>query len=188
MLVRNCPIEALYAALEMVNLVFEGNITWNRAPERVGSGIRFTLRVKDSKKPGHRRSHSGRRHPSACWHVHGLFFSCLFHELVAPDAVVISRWVENGRITRESGNWQDADIGSIMFPLQLSRACDCKHPLRDLRDVCPKCNGLGHCHDYPLGDEHICPICKGIGFVTHIVATEWRSQMEAYRISKGVSA
>ena len=122
---RNCTQDDLQAALVKVNEKYGGNVIWNRSPERVGRRFRATLKVASSKGAGARRSHSGRRLASACWHAHGHFFEALFS--IAPEAVVKSA---GNMITRQSGNWQDSNIGSMMQPLMYSRACDCGDGIR----------------------------------------------------------
>lgn len=115
MLYRKCNIQDLEKALDIINKKYQGNITFNRLDNKG-----FTLKCKDSKKPGHRRGYSGRRLISACWHVHGDFFDALFE--IKPEAIIISL---GEKITRFYGNWQDRNIGSMMYPLYLSEACDC---------------------------------------------------------------
>lgn len=116
--------EDLIKALEVVNKRYEGNIMFNRLDGNI-----FTLKVKDSKGPGHRvhyryswNGYEGeRRSRSACWHVHGHFFDALFE--INPDAVV---WSCGNKITAEEGNWIDKNIGSQMFPLMYSESCECE--------------------------------------------------------------
>ena len=87
-MITNATTDQLRQALDEVNKLYDGNVIFNRQPEPVGSRIRFTLRVKDSKKPGDRRSHQGRRMSSACWHVHRDFFDELFK--VNPESYVVA--------------------------------------------------------------------------------------------------
>jgi len=131
---KNCTMEELQAALDIVNVQYKGNVGWKSLdPQR--KQIAFTLKVRDSKGPGHRlgfpqppRSWKGetnwkpgKRMPFACWHVHGYFFEALFQ--VNPNAAVLS-----GRswITKDGGNWQDRNIGSQAYPLMFSEACECE--------------------------------------------------------------
>ena len=120
-MITNATIDQLRQAMEAVNKLYDGNVIFNRQPEPVGSRLRFTLRVKDSKGPGARRSHQGRRMSSACWHVHGHFFEELFK--VNPEAYVVAGGCK--RISKDGGNWQDRNIGSRMFPMFFSEACRC---------------------------------------------------------------
>ena len=57
---------------------------------------------------------------SACWHVHGNFFDCLFK--INKEAVIVSM---SKKITEFEGNWEDSNIGSQMFPHYHSEACEC---------------------------------------------------------------
>lgn len=114
------------AALAAVNEKYDGNIVWKRF-EQNGSGVHFTLTVKNSKGKGGRYGQSlspngnRRRIAAACWHVHGDFFDALFS--VAPNAYVRSM---GRKITKKQGNWEDRNIGSQMHPLYYSKACDCQ--------------------------------------------------------------
>ncbi len=105
------------------------------------------LRVQDSKGRFHRRSHTGRRMPSACYHGHYAFMCHLFD--LAPDAVIRSSCIGQGYSLGESywggqrtmvyagrdsfhdqaqpdgGMIADANCGSIMDPLRYADACDC---------------------------------------------------------------
>lgn len=121
--------EELERALEIVNKKYGGNIIFNRMPEKRGSRTAFTIKVKSSKGPGHRRGfihngEEGKRLASACWHAHGDLFDAIFK--VNPEAVVIVGG-PNGKskITASRGNWQDRNIGSMVYPIYFSEACDC---------------------------------------------------------------
>lgn len=117
--------EDLHNALEIINKKYEGNVEFNNFQPN-GKRVSFTLKVKDSKEPGHRlgmfvtSKGNHLRMVSACWHVHGDFFDALFS--VNPSATVTTA---GKTITRHGGNWQDWNIGSIMNPLYYSEACDC---------------------------------------------------------------
>ena len=115
---RECTKEDLFKALDKINEKYGGNVEFNRFDDKG-----FTLRVKSSKGPGHRLSQSSpqKRMVSACWHVHGDFFDALFE--VNPDAYVIS--LGDKRISKDRGNWADWNIGSRMFPMYFSEACEC---------------------------------------------------------------
>lgn len=124
---KNTTIADLENALQVVNQKYQGNIRFKRL-EQNGRGVNFTLTVNSSCEPGHRRGFFGfdgkqpKRLAAACWHVHGDFFEALLN--IAPDAVVISQG--NKIITKQSGNWQDWNIGSQMHPMYYSEACDCE--------------------------------------------------------------
>jgi len=126
MIAKNCSMIHLATALTKVNERFANNITFKRL-EMKGRNILFTLTVKNSRAPGSRTSASmfnpARRVSAACWHVHGHFFDELFK--VVPSAVIVSRG--NKKITKDSGNWEDWQIGSMMYPIMYSEACDCNN-------------------------------------------------------------
>ena len=126
MLVRNTQTWHLENALTYINReYFSGNICWERAPEKQGKALRFTLKVKDSKAPGARVSHQGRRMAKACWHVHGHLFDALFER--CPEAVVIPS--QGMKIHAKGGNWIDREIGSYARPMKYSEACGCNDAL-----------------------------------------------------------
>ena len=128
MIAKNCEINDLYRALDMIQYKYDNNITWNRKPERKGRQFIFTLKTNSVDKPGHGLGHPDyfggngkqRRLRSACWHVHGDFFDALLE--VNSDAVIKSA----GKIIDiNGGNWTDWQRGSIMFPIMASELCEC---------------------------------------------------------------
>ena len=121
MIIKNSSFNELYDAIKLLNQEYDDNIQFNREPDQISKNrIAFTIRCKDSKKAGHRRTHSGRRHVSACWHVHGN----LFDILVAKNENVVIK-TGHGTIDKHGGNWIDTNIGSLYNPLMYSDACDC---------------------------------------------------------------
>jgi hypothetical protein len=114
--------ETLQKALDVVNAKYDGNIEFERFEPNCRS-VNFTLRVKSSRKPGARRSQSGRRMAKACWHVHGDLFDAVL--VIDPKARIVSRGGPGAVITDQGGNWQDCNIGSMMQPMMFSQACDC---------------------------------------------------------------
>lgn len=122
----NATISELNQALDLVNKRYNNNIIFRwPGPEQISRNrTKFTLTVKDSRGPGSRVSASvyqnRRRVKAACWHVHGHFFDGLFS--INPDLFVRSA---GRKITREAGNWYDWNIGSQMYPVYFSEACDC---------------------------------------------------------------
>jgi hypothetical protein len=115
---KNCTVQELQMALEIINHKYEGNIRFKRLDG--GKTPQFTLTVNSSKAKGGRLGQHGRRIAAACWHVHGDFFDALLK--VNPSAVITTAFA---RIDADGGNWQDKNIGSIMFPMYYSEACDC---------------------------------------------------------------
>ena len=129
-LIRNVTKEDLEKALEILNQKYDNNVTWNRFQQISSRSFRVTLRVKDSKKAGHRIAYWAyvngkiKRLPYACWHTHGDFFDILLN--INPNAVI---QVLNRKIYRVGNeivnNWVDWNIGSLMYPLYYSEACEC---------------------------------------------------------------
>lgn len=122
-MISNATKEELQQSLELVNRIYEGNIIFkNISP--VGRRLRFTLTVKDSHKKGGRLSqsqfHPGRHICAACWHVHGNFFDALFS--IRENIYIYS---QGRKITAMAGNWHDKNIGSMMYPVNFSEACEC---------------------------------------------------------------
>lgn len=139
MIAKNTSIPELNKALSIISQHYGNNIRWNREPEYMPYGskrIRFTLRVKSSKGPGAKISKcqeyfgkKARRTTAACWHVHGYFFEALIS--INNNAIIQSStsqgpikiyMSESGHIV---GNWQDWNIGSMMYPVYYSESCDC---------------------------------------------------------------
>lgn len=123
MKVKNTTRSALFAALDIVNEEYAGNITFQTAPESLNkkeTRFSFRLSVIDSKESGARRSATGRRIAAACWHVHGDFFEALIS--ITPTAEIRTA---GGVINAAGGNWQDRNIGSYYQPLMHSEACEC---------------------------------------------------------------
>lgn len=128
MIAKNTNQQEMTKALRATSAQFQNNVIFNRF-EQKGKQIAFTLKVKDSKKAGHRLHlsygldglRSQRRSPHACWHVHGTFFDELFK--INKNAVIMSR---GKKISIDGGNWEDDNIGSMMFPVWFSESCDCK--------------------------------------------------------------
>jgi hypothetical protein len=124
--IKHVTTAQMETALATVNASYEGNVIFNRYDVERNGTINFTLRVKDSKAPGHRRSHMGRRIPAACWHVHRDFMAAVFD--LAPDAVLRScRACYKGKdgFERDFPATGFANIGSMMQPLAYADACDC---------------------------------------------------------------
>uniref|UniRef100_A0A6M3KX43 Uncharacterized protein n=1 Tax=viral metagenome TaxID=1070528 RepID=A0A6M3KX43_9ZZZZ len=136
MLIKNTSITELTEALVKVNEKYEGNVKFREieAKNTAGTRFRLTLQVVDAKGPGHRKgfthpwtTRSGKPYKAkrliyACWHVHGDYFDCLFD--INPKVEI--RVGRQGTIYRnKTDNWEDFDMGSIMYPVKLSELCDC---------------------------------------------------------------
>lgn len=141
MLIKGVTSQQLNEALDRTNRVFGGNVEFKEIKKLNASEThprwQLTLRVKNSHRPGHRRSTRGIRMVSACWHVHGTFFEKLLD--VAPSAIIkpgyghardavfrkrtgIQLDVDSGAIIN---NWREIVMGSLYEPRRLSELCDC---------------------------------------------------------------
>ncbi len=109
----------LIDALKRTNKDFAGNVRFKRI-EQQGRQMLFTLTVHNSSEPGARRGYQGQRVAAACWHVHGTFFD---HLIDINPGVVIKTALAT--IDKNGGNWQDKQVGSVMFPRMYSEMCDC---------------------------------------------------------------
>lgn len=121
---------------------YNNNLTFNRWPEQRGNALIFTLRVKDSKGPGHKRGLKflgfdrgyalGKRLASACWHAHRDFMIELFHQF--PNTRLKTSLADYHGETeflylyKETGR---CNIGGSIFPIYLQDACDCCGPTLD---------------------------------------------------------
>ena len=132
MLIKHVTRADLENALAAVNTLFGDNVKFNRCDVANNNGDRWnvTLKVESSRGPGARRSHTGRRMASACWHVYGEFMDALptGARINAPVVVGYDRWGREKIAHRDRSpgdEWQDWNIGSIMSPLYYSEACEC---------------------------------------------------------------
>jgi len=125
MIIKYCSEKDLKKALKETNKLFDNNIIFNSFQRLSRNRIRVTLRVKDSKGKGARKSLRGRRLISACWHVHGSFF---YYLIKTNEKAIIETmlWIYNKDNIHQ---WVDADIGTFLEPLYYSEACDCDNDL-----------------------------------------------------------
>lgn len=132
MIFKNVSKEDLERALKMVNKKYHQNITFKRGPEPKGKRWLITLTVNNANKKkgttrGARLGPSGlmgygsiHHIAAACWHVHGDFFDILWD--IQPKMEVRGGGFH---YTNPTQNWQNRNIGSIMYPVYFSEACDC---------------------------------------------------------------
>ena len=118
-MITNATETQLFQALSKLNEMYDGNISLVYVRRQSKNRNRFRLAAKSGKK-GSRWSCSGdpnivRKLPCASWHAHGYYFDFLF--TLDPNIWIQSR---GNKITKDRGNWQDIQIGSIMNPLYMS--------------------------------------------------------------------
>jgi hypothetical protein len=94
----------LIAALNNVNKTQGYSLSFNRF-EKIGKYYHFTLK-SPSKVPGSRTSISGKNLACASWHAHGYLFDEIFK--IEPEAII---YTIGKKITSESGNWVDQNLG-----------------------------------------------------------------------------
>ena len=118
-MIIKCSRQEILEALGMTQIEYPG-LTLNRFDSLNSRDNRYavTLRMESSRDKGARRSHSGRRMVSACWHVHGTFMDNM------PEGTEI---VSLGRKCHAGvDDWYDWNAGSIMYPVYISELCDCQ--------------------------------------------------------------
>ena len=129
MKISNVKYGDIIEALRETNVWFSGNVIINTHSflNQAGTRHTVTLRVRDSKEPGHRLGQSTtskgnhRRLVNACWHVYGTFVDALFEAV--PNAKVSNH--NKKMVDRDDWYWHDWNIGSIMSPMYYSEACEC---------------------------------------------------------------
>ncbi len=127
MKVKGVTIQELRAIVARVGFYcYCENLEFNREPEKQGNFIFFTLRTKESAKPGHRRSHSGRLGYTACWHVYRDVFEEILH--MHTEAIIVTcharyEGVDDFLIKFPATGL--VNVGSMAYPLLFQDACDC---------------------------------------------------------------
>lgn len=115
MRIKGLTITELHRALDRVNKEQGYQLIFNRYPEKKGNFYNFTIRSKKSGIAGSRTGFTGRKLISASWHAHGYFFDEVLK--MNNEAII---WSGKNKITSESGNWIDWNIGSLMYPMSYS--------------------------------------------------------------------
>lgn len=128
MKITNITIDQMEHCLKALNREYNNNIIWKRTHERHGKWLHFTLKAKDSKRKGARRSLKGKRTVAACWRVHWDFFDVVLTKY--PNAIIIATiGADSVKIYNDEGsivnNWIGTDIGNYSNPLLFSEACGC---------------------------------------------------------------
>ena len=121
MLIIGATAHEIGDALNAASELFAGNLEFKRFEhERTRQDgreqFRVTLRVTNSREPGHTHGRQGRHTIAACWHAHGEFFDAL------PEGTEIRAL---GRVTHPGNPWVDIDVGSLIYPRYMSELCHC---------------------------------------------------------------
>lgn len=110
---------------------YGGNLKINHDAAIRGSAkrpcVQFRLQVKNSRLKGARRSGSGRRTVSACWHCHRDVMKELF--AVNPDCKIVTALATYEHALDFQDKYQGTrhkNIGSVNEPQTLQTSCDCK--------------------------------------------------------------
>ena len=129
MQIRNVTNGDIERAMAETNARFGDNICFDRL-ESVGpisgkSAYQVTLKAVDSSGPGARRTQSGRRSRSACFHAWGTFMDALPAE---AELHVFAQGIRQV-VHPDQFCWRhmDRNVGSMRNPVMLSRLCDCDH-------------------------------------------------------------
>ena len=128
MLIRNVTLAQFSDVVAQVSAEYGDNLMVN--PDTHEAGVRVKrvtgrIRAVSSRDAGARRSWSGRRTVSACWHAHRDVYRALFAQY--PNATVQTMMA---RYTAQ--NFEDTypgtanhNIGSMMAPAYMPELCEC---------------------------------------------------------------
>ena len=127
MKIKGITVDDLVAAVSIVSREqYDGNIIFNRSPDRIGNFLHFTLRVINSKGPGAKISHSGRRSVALCWHGHRDVMRELFRN--HPTALLVTAVARYDGLMSFDQQYLETgyqNVGSQVDPLLYQEACEC---------------------------------------------------------------
>lgn len=113
-MITNATEQQLVKAIYNVNYKHGYHLWINKISQLSKNRITFTIRAITG-NPGARYTATGRRSNYASWHAHGY----LYDELFETDSNIYV--IANGKkITKFGGNWQDYNVGSVMYPIDFS--------------------------------------------------------------------
>lgn len=130
-------VEAALAAINWTHYKCNVKLRYLK-PER--RGCSFTITVEKPRGPGARHGRPGGRVVGACWHAHGHLFEAILE--LEPDAVIHTGLLGKRRITKDGGNWEDAQVGSQINPVMISELCGCGSEPDELREVVEGISGV----------------------------------------------
>jgi len=109
-----------------VSTDYDGNLVVTADSYQSGSLVRARVGVLSSREPGARRSWSGGRIPSACWHAYRDVLAALFDQRPAArvrTALAVYRGREG--FERDYPATAYRNVGSAMQPAYMPELCDC---------------------------------------------------------------
>ena len=128
MLAYSIPESAIERTVtEISESMYSGNLRIKRLERETRNAIRFTITVYDSRAPGGRISHTGRRVAAACWHAHRDVLQRLFDHF--PDARIrtaVADYRGKSGFEQDFPATADNNIGSMFQPMCYADACDCE--------------------------------------------------------------
>lgn len=138
MRLRGITLADFHASVDRVNadtyvsedgVTYGGNLRVHRDAREHGVRVPTVsgrLHVHDSKRPGARRTASGRRMPAACWHA----FRDVYRDLFAHHpGLVITTSLARYTADNFEGTFPataDVNVGSMIQWVSLADLCDCE--------------------------------------------------------------
>jgi hypothetical protein len=117
MYVKGLSIEGLQGILNELNAGYEGNLRLVIKNSSKRGYISFRIATYNSYKAGSKISFTGRHVPWASWYVYGEFIDKIFEK--NPNAII---YTMNKRYNKDSWEWIDYNIGSMLQPYYASEA------------------------------------------------------------------
>lgn len=111
-----------------VSKVYDGNVIVHPDAHPAGEGdygFAGRLRCVSSDGPGARRSWSGRRTPSACWHAYRDVLKAVFAEYPHATARTAMARYTGADFESQYPRTADHNIGSMMQPAYMPDLCEC---------------------------------------------------------------
>jgi hypothetical protein len=128
MIIRNITLSQFSAIVEKVGAEYNGNLIIHPDMRQEGKRVirvQGRIRTESSREAGARRSWSGRRTVSACWHAHRDVYREVFAQY--PNATVqtsMARYTADNfeDVYPDTGN---NNIGSMFAPAYMPDLCEC---------------------------------------------------------------
>jgi hypothetical protein len=117
MYVKGLSIEGLESILNELNKGYKNNLKLVVKNSSKKGYISFRIATYNSHKAGSKISYTGRHVPWASWYVYGQFIDAIFEK--NSTSVIYTR---NKRYTKNTWQWIDYNMGSILQPYYASEA------------------------------------------------------------------